>query len=106
TPSVMGDHATVAIRPQNVVVQLLHIFSPAFINETKLGMNRSGYHNGTEGITPVGITGLGFSDLVPSALDIEIGTTWNYLDNVTLTRGRPTLKMGREIRPSWLKDAG
>src|SRR5437588_7973514 len=40
TPSVMGDHGTVAIRPQNVVVQLLHIFSPTIINETKLGMTR------------------------------------------------------------------
>ena len=89
-----------------MVVQLLHIFSPAIINETKLGMNRSGYHNGTVGITPVGITGLGFSDLVPSALDIEIGTTWNYLDNLTITRGRHTWKVGAEIRRIWLNNSG
>src|SRR5437763_2943842 len=102
----MGDHATVAIRPQNVVVQLLHIFSPRVINETKIGMNRSGYHNGTVGNTPLGITGLGFSDLIPSALDIEIGTTWNYLANFTMTRGRHTWKMGAEIRRIWLNNSG
>jgi Carboxypeptidase regulatory-like domain/TonB dependent receptor-like, beta-barrel len=106
TPGVMGDHGTVAIRPQNVVVQLLHIFSPRVINEIKVGMNRSGYHSGTAGNTPLGITGLGFSDLIPSALDIEIGTTWNYLDNLTITRGRHTWKMGFEIRRVWLNNSG
>jgi hypothetical protein len=106
TPGVMGDHGTVAIRPQNVVVQLLHIFSPTVINETKIGMNRSGYHNGTVGITPLGVTGLGFSDLSPSALDIEIGTTWNYLDNFTIIRGRHTFKTGVEIRRIWLNNSG
>src|SRR5205807_1559383 len=106
TPGVMGDHATVAIRPQNVVIQLLHIFSPTVINETKAGMNRSGYHNGSVGVTPTAITGLGFTDLPASALDIEIGTTWNYLDNLTIMRGRHTWKMGVEIRRVWLNNSG
>ena len=106
TPAVMGDHGTVAIRPQNVVLQFLHIFSPRLINETKIGMNRSGYHNGNVGTTPVTITGLGFTDLSASSLDIEIGTSWNYLDNLTIMRGRHTLKTGVEIRRIWLNNSG
>src|SRR5207253_10884752 len=106
TPGALGDHGIVAIRPQNVVIQLLHIFSPTVINETKAGMNRSGYHNGTAGVTPVTITGLGFTDLNASALHIEIGTSWNYLDNLTILRGRHTWKMGVEVRRIWLNNSG
>ena len=55
---------------------------------------------------PVTITGFGFSDLGARSLDIEIGTTWNYLDNLTIMRGRHTWKMGAEIRRIWLNNTG
>src|SRR5206468_3784418 len=102
TPAVLGNSTRLTIRPQNVVVQLLHIFSPTVINETKIGMNRSGYQNGNVGVTPVAITGFGFTDLPASALDIEIGTSWNYLDNLNIVRGRHNWKMGVEVRRIWL----
>jgi hypothetical protein len=109
TPNAMGLTPRVAIRPQNVVIQLQHIFSPRVINETKVGMNRSGYHT-DPGVLPKGvpsITGLGFSDLGPggNSLDIEIGTSWNYVDNLSIMRGRHTWKMGVEIRRIWLNNS-
>jgi hypothetical protein len=106
TPAVMGNTGMLTIRPQNVVVQLLHIFSPTVINETKVGMNRSAYRNGNVLVLPVTITGFGFSDLGARSLDIEIGTTWNYVDNLTIMRGRHTRKMGAEIRRIWLNNTG
>jgi hypothetical protein len=106
TPAVMGNTGTLTLRPQNVVIQLLHIFSPTVVNETKFGMNRSAYRNGNVLVLPVTITGLGFSDLGARSLDIEIGTTWNYLDNLTISRGRHTWKMGAEIRRVWLNNTG
>jgi hypothetical protein len=104
TPSTMGNKTRLGIRPQNVVIQLQRVFSPTVINETKVGMNRSGYHNGNVGITPVVITGLGFDDLSANTLDIEIGTSWNYVDNLSIMRGRHTWKMGVEIRRIWLNN--
>ena len=41
TPGPMVLTTNLAIRPQNVMIQLQHIFSPRIINETKVGMNRS-----------------------------------------------------------------
>jgi hypothetical protein len=107
TPGVMGLTTRLGIRPQNVVIQLQHIFSPRVINETKVGMNRSGYHRDPGTLPIPTITGMGFSDLGPTgnALDIEIGTTWNYLDNLSIMRGRHTWKMGVEIRRMWLNNS-
>ena len=111
TPGVMGNYGNLAIRPSNVVLQLQHIFSPTLLNETKIGMNRSGYHNGNVGTTPVAVTGtnlstgLSFTELSTNTLDTEIGTSWNYLDNLTIMRGRHTWKMGVEIRRIWLNNS-
>jgi hypothetical protein len=72
-------------------------------------MNRSAYHS-DPGALPNGvpsITGMGFSDLGPTgnALDVEVGTSWNYLDNLSITRGRHTWKLGVEIRRIWLNNS-
>jgi hypothetical protein len=109
TPTPMVLTTNLAIRPQNVMIQLQHIFSPRVINETKVGMNRSAYNN-DPGVLPNGIpsiTGMGFSDLgsTGNALDTEIGTSWNYLDNISITRGRHTWKFGVEIRRIWLNNS-
>ena len=53
TPGVMGNRGRLTIRPSNLVLQFLHIFSPTVINEAKAGMNRSAYRNGNVGVTPV-----------------------------------------------------
>ena len=106
TPAVMGNTGTLTIRPQNVVLQLMHIFSPRVVNETKVGMNRSAYNNGNVLILPVTITVPGFDDLGARSLDIEIGTSWNYLDNLTIMRGRHTWKFGFEARRIWLNNTG
>jgi hypothetical protein len=111
TPNAMGANQRLAIRPSNLVLQLLHIFSPMLINETKVGMNRSGYHNGNVGPAPVTVTGtnlstgLSFDQLTGNTLDIEIGTTWNYVDNLTIMRGRHTWKLGAEVRRIWLNNS-
>jgi carboxypeptidase family protein/TonB-dependent receptor-like protein len=98
----MGITQTLGIRPQNAVIQLQHIFSPKTVNEVKFGINRQGYHN-DPGTLPNGIpsiTGMGFTDLgaTGNALDVEDGTTWNYVDNLTVVRGHHTLKFGIEVR--------
>src|ERR1019366_2876239 len=105
----VAAHFFAAGHQLNVMVQLQHIFSPRVINETKVGMNRSAY-NSDPGVLPNGIpsiTGMGFSTLgaTGNALDIEMGTSWNYLDNISITRGRHTLKFGVEVRRIWLNNS-
>ena len=53
------------------------------------------------------ITGLGFTTLgaTGNALDVEDGTSWNYLDNLTMIRGHHTWKFGVEIRRIWLNNS-
>jgi len=101
-----GARGTVEVRPSNVVLQLQHIFTPRIVNETKFGVNRSAYRHPTVGIAPVDTVTPDFDELTPNALDLEIGTTWNYVDNLTITRGRSTFKMGVEIRRVQLNNSG
>ncbi|HZT38136.1 MAG TPA: TonB-dependent receptor [Bryobacteraceae bacterium] len=101
-----GSRTTTAIRPSNVVLELMHIFSPTVLNETKIGMNRSAYHHPTVGTVPVNVTEPDFSDLNAAALDEEVGTTFSYIDTLTVIRGRHTLKTGFDIRRIRLNNSG
>ena len=102
----LGSRDTTAIRPSNLVFQLQHIFSRNMINEAKVGMNRSAFHHPTVGIVPLTVSVPGFDDLPSGSLDLEVGTTFNGLDNLTVIRGRHTWKMGMEIRRIHLNNSG
>jgi len=107
----LGDHSVVDLIPTNVVLQFQHIFSPTTVDEAKFGINRANYHNWGYGTAPASFSvasvgGLGFDGLNSTSLDTEVGTTFNYLNNLTMVRGRHTLKAGVEIRRIRLNNSG
>jgi hypothetical protein len=92
------------IRPSNLVVQLTHTFSPTVVNEIRGGFNRSAMHhyfygtgplstaNGEPGYVAANVSGFDSPDA--TALDVEVGTTLDVYDNLSIVRGRHTIKMG------------
>ncbi|HTS28456.1 MAG TPA: TonB-dependent receptor [Bryobacteraceae bacterium] len=102
----LGDHNVIPHVPANFVLQLQHIFSPTTVNETKFGLNRANYHNWTYGTAPLSVTAPPFDGVNGTSLDTEVGTTFSYIDNLTLTRGRHTLKFGVDIRRIRLNNSG
>jgi hypothetical protein len=104
----LGSHNVVPHVPTNAVVQLQHIFSPTTINETKFGVNRANYHNWGYGTAPmsVSVSSASFDALSSTSLDTEAGTTFSYIDNLTLVRGRHTLKFGANIMRVRLNNSG
>src|SRR5215471_1295849 len=103
-----GSHNVVPHVPTNAVISLQHLFSPTTINETKFGVNRSNYHNWTYGTAPLGISvsSASFDSLSGTTLDTEVGTTFSYIDNLTLVRGRHTFKFGVNVMRIRLNNSG
>jgi Carboxypeptidase regulatory-like domain/TonB dependent receptor len=102
----LGTNNVIPVIPQNLVLQFQHIFSPSLVNETKFGLNRVNYHNTIVGTAPVNVSTSGFDPLNANSVDVEIGTTFSYIDNLTKILGRHTLKAGVEIRRIRLNNAG
>lgn len=104
----LGSFNDVAIRPTNAIVDVVHVFSPRTLNEFKFGVNRSAYRDPVVGIFPVDISigGSSYTDLPNSALDLEIGTTFSWIDSLTHTSGRHTWKVGGEVRRIRLNNTG
>jgi Carboxypeptidase regulatory-like domain/TonB dependent receptor-like, beta-barrel len=104
----LGSYTETSIRPSNAVLDLTHIFSPQTLNEFKFGVNRSAYRHPSHGIFPVTVSvgGSDYDDLPGSFLDLEIGTTFSWIDSLTHTSGRHTWKMGGEIRRIRLNNSG
>jgi hypothetical protein len=102
----LGTTNTIPVIPQNLVLQFQHIFTPETINETKFGLNRVNYHNWNYGTSPISVSSPNFSGLSDNTLDEEVGTTFSYIDNLTMVRGRHTLKVGVDIRRIRLNNSG
>jgi len=102
----LGSHNVVPHVPQNLVLQYQKIVSPRTMNEVKFGLNRANYHNFGYGTSPVAVSVPGFDGVSDTSLDTEVGTTFSYIDNLTLVRGRHTLKFGIDIRRIRLNNSG
>ncbi|HWZ32317.1 MAG TPA: TonB-dependent receptor [Bryobacteraceae bacterium] len=102
----LGGHNVIPHIPTNFVLQYQRIISPTVINEVKFGLNRANYHNFGYGTSPVAVSVPGFDGVSDTSLDTEVGTTFSYIDNLTMIRGRHTLKFGAEIRRVRLNNSG
>ena len=109
TPTdALGSHNEIPHYPTNAVLSYQRIFSPRVINEFKFGVNRSNYHNWGYGTAPlsVSVTSATFSGVSGTSLDTEVGTTFSYIDNLSVIRGRHTLKFGANINRVRLNNSG
>jgi hypothetical protein len=106
------DGNAIQSNPANLLIALQHAFGPTLFNEAKFGINRSPFRNPQLGNVPVTYTipGQGtakgitfdtngiFETLNDNVTDVEVGTTFAWIDNLTWTRGRHTFKTGIELR--------
>jgi hypothetical protein len=95
---IAGDDQNDNFRPSNFVMQFQRVFSPTVVNEWKAGFNRSTLHRYTYGTLPATIAASGFMTLNQSNGLVENGTSYSLIDNLVITRGRHTLKLGFEVR--------
>jgi hypothetical protein len=92
------DYAATINHPANYLLALQHVFSPSVFNETKFYINRSPFHNPEISTLPFAVNSTYLSGIPNESADIEIGTTYGIIDNLTWTHGRSAFKMGMEYR--------
>jgi hypothetical protein len=100
TPNgALFDKVAIINHPANYFLALQHIFTPNLFNEGKVFINRSPFHNPNASILPYSVKlPFGIEGLNNDNADIEVGTTFGFIDNLTWTHGRHTFKMGMEFR--------
>ncbi len=94
------DLQQINTHPQNYVVSLTHTFSPNVFNEAKFGLNRAPFHNPQIGVfnQNFSVSSDNFEGLNNNNTDHEVGTSFGYIDNLTVQHGRHAFKMGGEVR--------
>jgi Carboxypeptidase regulatory-like domain/TonB dependent receptor-like, beta-barrel len=96
--SLPPDKLQTINHPANYVLALEHKFTPSLFNEAKVYVNRSPFHNPQASALTFAVNTNDFVPLNDNTADIEVGTTYGVVDNLTWTRGRHAFKMGMEIR--------
>src|ERR1700722_4350904 len=84
--------------PANSFIALQHAFAHNLSNEAKVYVNRSPFHNPQESVLPYSVSTPNFETINNNSEDVEVGTTYGIVDNLTFTHGRNTFKTGMEIR--------
>jgi hypothetical protein len=94
------DRQQLTSAPVNGGIELLHIFSPALINEVKFGYNRGTadtFDLNQDGI-PYAVSVSGLTTLNNDKISIGVGNSFSEIDNLTWIKGRHTVKAGVEVR--------
>lgn len=94
----LTDRQQSSERPLNGVAELLHVFSPTFVDEFKFGTNQMVSHTYNLTQNPYTVSVSGFSPLNTSETTNQDGRTFAWMDNVSLVHGRNVFKAGVEIR--------
>jgi len=86
-------------KPANHLLQYQAIITPNFINETRLGVNRSPLDRvDGNGRLPDGPRIDGYTRLRPTVTQAEKGTSYSLINNSSWVRGTHTLRFGGEVR--------
>ncbi|MGH9846018.1 MAG: carboxypeptidase regulatory-like domain-containing protein [Blastocatellia bacterium] len=86
-------------KPANHLLQYQAIITPNFINETRLGVNRSPLDRvDGNGLLPDGPRIDGYTRLRPTVVQAEKGTSYSLINNSSWVRGAHTLRFGGELR--------
>ena len=96
--SLPADKLQTINHPANYLVAMQHTFTPNLFNEAKIYINRSPFHNPQASALPFAVNTDSFVALNDNTADIEVGTTYGVVDNVTWAHGRHAFKTGMEIR--------
>src|SRR6266481_5385477 len=96
--SPLFDQQHIVNHPANYFLALQHVFNSNLFNEAKVYVNRSPYHNPQASVLPYAVNTDNFTGINDNTADIEVGTTYGFIDNLTWTHNTHTFKTGMEIR--------
>lgn len=96
--SLPPDKLQTINHPANYLVAVQQTFRPNLLNEAKVYINRSPFHNPQASALTYAVSTSSFVGLNNNTADIEVGTTFGVVDNLSWNRGRHAFKTGMEIR--------
>jgi hypothetical protein len=94
----LRDRAVADARPINGVLALNQTLSTSVLNEARLGFNQVFFRSLQATPLPYSLKVTGFATVSSAKTKEEDDTSGAVIDNLTLTRGRHTIKTGVEVR--------
>jgi len=94
----LRDGTIADARPINGVLGFTHAISPAVLNEMRFGFNQVAYRSSQVTPLPYTLKISGFTAVSSAKTKEEDDTSAAWLDNLSVTRGRQTVKAGVEVR--------
>jgi hypothetical protein len=94
----LAESTFTTMDPPNAVLDVQHSFSPTLLNDARIGFNRDNYVDVGDGTTPYSLSITGFAGYTLGDHSSRIDNSYSFVDNLTFSHGRHTIKAGVEIR--------
>ena len=94
----LAESTFTTMDPPNAVLDVQHSFSPAILNDARIGFNRDNYVDVGDGKTPYSVSITGFAGYSLGDHSSRIDNSYSFVDNATFSKGRHTIKAGVEVR--------
>lgn len=101
----LGQAITINANVNNFVIEEMHIFNAALLNEFELGFNRNVYQQNQQTGLPINFSITGFTELPENYSKQQIGQNEDADDTMTWTKGKHTFKFGAETEWPWFYEA-
>ncbi|MCU1324124.1 MAG: TonB-dependent receptor [Acidobacteriaceae bacterium] len=98
SPADLTGIGFTTVTTPNVVFGVQNSFTPTLMNDAKFGFNRAAFTQGEYGTLPYAVTVTGFTKLDDATGSVRFDNSFTFLDDVTLVRGRNTIKAGVTVR--------
>ena len=94
----LAENTYTDMNTPNAVIDVQHTFSPAMLNDARIGFNRDDYQDTGDGKSPYSLSITGFTSYSLGDHSYRKDNSYSFVDNYTFTKGRHTIKAGVEIR--------
>jgi hypothetical protein len=92
SPGDLTGVSFITLATPSVVFGVQHSFSPTVTNDAKFGFNRAAYIQGESNTLPFSVKVTGFTTLDDATGTIRFDNSFTLLDDLTMVRGRNTIK--------------
>jgi hypothetical protein len=97
-PGDLTANAFTTLTTPNLALGATNTISPTLINDFRFGVNRAEFGQGSTNVLPYSVVVSGLTTLDNNTANVRYDTSYNTVDDVTMVRGRHTVKFGANIR--------
>ncbi len=98
SPADLTGSGFTTVETPNIVLGVQNTITSSLMNDARFGFNRAAFTQGETNTLPFSVVVTGFTKLDDATGSVRYDNSFSFVDDMTLVRGRNTIKFGATVR--------